>query len=182
MIKEKNDQIPNKVIQVSDCFISNIDEYNNSNNIIEPVILSPIRLQKLVYLFEALYMKEHRGKPYLPEDFYAWSHGPAIPSIYWKYILANPKQMLPIQDHIKSPQEVQELIHYILKLTNNVDTFDLEKNINCKGSPWFEVIHGEHINRIYHPYEGYIEQEIKPHEQVIPKRKIYQYYKNKEIL
>lgn len=184
---EKNKQLPNKIIQVSDCFIYNINKYNSSKNIIEQVILSPKRLQKLVYLFEALHMKEHHGKSYLKEDFYAWPHGPAIPILYWKYISINGRQIHPIEDSILPPQKIQELINYILELTNNLDTFDLENNINCEGSPWFEVMHGKHkhIEKQYDPlYCCYIEQEreIKPHEQVIPKRKIYQYYKNKKIL
>lgn len=46
--------------------------------------ISPIKLQRLMYLAFCGYLQE-TGKPLFSEEFQTWSYGPVILSAYWKF-------------------------------------------------------------------------------------------------
>ncbi len=46
--------------------------------------ISNLKLQKLLYYTQAFHLAMY-DKPFFPEDFYAWTHGPVCPEIYHEY-------------------------------------------------------------------------------------------------
>jgi uncharacterized phage-associated protein len=47
-------------------------------------LITNLKLQKLVYYTDAWHLANY-GEPLIKEDFQAWVHGPAIPSLYGEY-------------------------------------------------------------------------------------------------
>lgn len=47
-------------------------------------LISNLKLQKLVYYAQGLYLAMH-GKPIFKEEIRAWTYGPVIPELYSKY-------------------------------------------------------------------------------------------------
>jgi uncharacterized phage-associated protein len=47
--------------------------------------LSPMKLQKLCYYAQGLYMATHNGALLFEEDFEAWTFGPVVRSLYHEF-------------------------------------------------------------------------------------------------
>lgn len=47
--------------------------------------LTPMKLQKLCYYAQGIYMATQDGEPLFEEDFEAWTYGPVIPALYDEY-------------------------------------------------------------------------------------------------
>jgi len=58
-----------------------------------------LKLQKLLYYAQAWHLGRH-GVPLFPEKFQAWSTGPVIPALYWKY---KPFSIRHIATHAEPP-------------------------------------------------------------------------------
>ena len=44
--------------------------------------ISNLKLQKIMYILQLVYMGTHNGKPLFTSDFEAWDYGPVIPELY----------------------------------------------------------------------------------------------------
>ena len=47
--------------------------------------VSNLKLQKLLYLSQLLFIRESKGGRLICEDFYAWRHGPVIPQVFYAF-------------------------------------------------------------------------------------------------
>ena len=63
---------------VADYFLASQDEDAGD-------LISNLKLQKLLYYSQGLYLAYKDGQPLFEERIYAWKHGPVVPEIYHKF-------------------------------------------------------------------------------------------------
>ena len=59
-------------------FLATVDEESGDN-------LTNLKLQKLLYYAQGLYLAMHGGEPLFSDPIYAWEHGPVVPQVYLAY-------------------------------------------------------------------------------------------------
>lgn len=126
--------------------------YFNENN----VEVTNLKLQKLLYFLEAIYMVD-RDEDYLfIEDFYAWNFGPVSDIVYQEY-----KEFGSLPIEIKPviiPEENKMYIEGLFDLLKDFTTYQLVALSHREGSPWYEI------------YEKY-QDSLIPDNIIIDKRK-----------
>jgi uncharacterized phage-associated protein len=53
--------------------------------VIKSLPVDNLKLQKLLYYSQAVYLVLHDKKPLFPEDIEAWDYGPVVPPVYREY-------------------------------------------------------------------------------------------------
>ena len=143
-------------VQISDYIINLINNINNKK-----IKLSCKRLQKIIYFCEVNYLKHSNGKSLISDDFYAWKSGPVIPRVYYMYMQFQDGFMYPlIGKYLNLNDEVKEVLDKTVKETNNYTTEELIDFSHVKGGPWEKHKEGNGL---------------------IPKKEIYDFYKDKKI-
>lgn len=102
--------------------------------------ISNLKLQKLVYYAQAWFLAIY-GKPLFEEDFEAWIHGPAIPSLYREY---KKFAYRPIEKKVEKPGFDTKVSKYLEMLTERyfgLDAFTLELLAHNE-DPWKEARKG----------------------------------------
>lgn len=61
--------------QIADYFLALQDDESGD-------LISNLKLQKLLYFAQGLYLASFGGQPLFPESIFAWKHGPVVPDIY----------------------------------------------------------------------------------------------------
>lgn len=51
----------------------------------EPELLSPLRLQKLLYYVQGWHLAHNPGRPFFFEKVLAWPHGPVVEEVYHEF-------------------------------------------------------------------------------------------------
>lgn len=142
-------------VQISDYIINLINNINNKK-----IKLSCKRLQKILYFCEVNYLKHSNGKSIISDDFYAWGSGPVIPGVYYMYMQFQDGFMYPlIGKYLNLNDEVKEVLDKTVKETNNYTTEELIDFSRVKGGPWEKHKEGNGL---------------------IPKKEIYDFYKDKK--
>lgn len=142
-------------VQISDYIINLINNINNKK-----IKLSCKRLQKILYFCEVNYLKHSNGKSLISDDFYAWGSGPVIPGVYYMYMQFQDGFMYPlIGKYLNLNDEVKEILDKTVKETNNYTTEELIDFSRVKGGPW---------------------EKHKEGNELIPKKEIYDFYKDKK--
>ena len=67
--------------------------------------LSNLKLQKMMYILQIVYMGNHEGKRLFNATFEAWDYGPVIPELYHKLKMFGAK---PVQDVFWSAEECKD--------------------------------------------------------------------------
>ena len=99
------------------------------------IYLSPLKLQKLIYLNYAIKLKN--GGSFVEDlDFQAWRYGPVIDSIYYEY------------RHFGS-DIIRDYLYYKGKRYELPDTRDVEECVSKYGH-----LHGYHLIDIVHRRDG----------------------------
>lgn len=121
-----------------------------------------LKLQKLLYFLEAIYMVLANKDNLFEEEFYAWNFGPVNDTIYEKY-----KEFgrLPIilDESIEIPKENLKYIKVLFNLFGNYTAYDLVALSHSKGSPWCNI---------YVKYDG----EDIPHYEIVDKLKTKKWF------
>ncbi len=133
--------------------------YFNKNN----VEITNLKLQKLLYFLEAIYIVVNDNENHLfEEDFYAWNFGPVNDVIYQEY-----KEFgsLPIEiQYVNIPEENKKYIEGLFDLLKDYTAYKLVALSHSEGSPWYEI------------YEKY-QDTIIPDDIVIDKKKTKNWFK-----
>ena len=117
--------------QISDWILSKVNTESGD-------IISPLKLQKLLYYCQAWHLTIYND-PLFAENIEAWAHGPVVPSQYsrFAYILRN-EQIKPKSINLEVPvfsSETQELLIEVLETYGEHSANYLE-NLTHKEKPW----------------------------------------------
>lgn len=154
-------------VSAANYIIEKTNEYNKSQGYDNRISITGKRLQKLLYFSDVEFMKRNGGASMFKDEFYAWPSGPVIPSVYYEFSQYQNGEMCPSKDSQHSPlsRAMMDAIDYVLNRTHEMDTVDLIEYSHVEGGPW---------RRFY--------TDTDPnHEQVIPKKEIYSFYKEYKL-
>ena len=141
--------------------------YNADKPYADKISMTCKRLQKLLYFSDAEYMKKNQGQSMFSDDFYAWSSGPVIPSVYYKFMQYQTGEMYPLEGkHTPITEEMKTALKRIFDITISLDTDDLVEKSHVVGGPWHKVFNNNESGK----------------EKLIPKADIYDYYINREVI
>jgi len=115
---------------IAEWFLSKID-YDAGDTI------SPLKLQKLLYYAQAWSLAIF-DRVLFEEDFEAWTHGPAIPSIYREYKQFAYDNIPHSNSKIKLDKEVEGLLDDIWAVYGERSAKYLE-NMTHSEKPWIET-------------------------------------------
>lgn len=154
-------------VSAANYIIEKTNEYNDSQAYGNRISITGKRLQKLLYFSDIEFMKRNDGVSMFKDEFYAWPSGPVIPSVYYEFSQYQNGEMCPSKGESHSPltRAMMDAIDYVLSQVHGIDTIDLINFSHIEGGPW---------RRFY--------SDTDPnHEQVIPKREIYAFYKDRNM-
>ena len=98
--------------------------------------ITPLKLQKLVYYADAWYLANF-DKPLITEDFEAWAHGPAIPSLYGKYRDSG-WNALPPEEGSMPPKKHEDFLRAVFDEYGQYSAKKLEQ-MTHEETPWLEA-------------------------------------------
>ena len=133
--KQQNEVKPvdhRKIITMANYIIKATNEYNNRQGDLDNIVLlSPTRLQKIIFFSDVLYMLEHNGQSMHEENYYAWPSGPAVLIIYNEFLEVGSQDFGKMKPHEDKnlpeglPQDITNAIDSVLEATYNVGTVEL---------------------------------------------------------
>lgn len=154
-------------IAAANYLIERTNEYNKGRSCGERIFMTCKRLQKLLYFSDVEHMKANNGLSMFRDDFFAWSSGPVIPSVYNKFSHFQSGTMDPLPgEHTPLTPSMVDALDSIFNKSINIDTCDLVEQSHVPNGPWAKV---------------YNENDLR-HEQKISKQEMYSFYKNIEVL
>ncbi|WP_128546658.1 Panacea domain-containing protein [Larkinella soli] len=105
--------------------------------------LTPMKLQKLIYLAHGLHLARHKT-PLIREKIQAWSYGPVIPDVYgrFKRFGNNPitTPMPPGDWDEELDAQAQDSIHFAWDIAKDFNAIQLSNWTHVEGSPWFQSV------------------------------------------
>lgn len=155
--------LTNKLIAIVNAIIDETDEFNRTHDYQQRINLTINRIQRLLYLIDIEHMLRREGTSMFKEDFYAWSNGPTVPAVYYKFNQRDNHTGIKVcsdDTYILYPDEIS-VIKYVLNKTWDWDVLDLNA-LTKQTAPW---------------KRNYIEDD-PAHKQIIQKAEIYKYYYN----
>lgn len=153
-------------IEAANYIIKRTNDYNEDNPT-TVIFMTCKRLQKLLYFSEVEFMKRNDGKSMFSDEFHAWPSGPVIPFVYHKFMKYQYGKMETIDEpgHSILTQAMKDALEFVLRKTWDLDVLDLIEISHIPDGPW---------RRFYNDADP-------KHEQIIPKREIFAFYKTREI-
>lgn len=157
----------NMCVMAANRLIEKTNTYNNSVDYCNKILMTCKRLQKLLFFSEVIYMQKHDGQPMFSDEFYAWPSGPVIPSVYDKFMQYQDGKMLPVLGyHTPLDQDMEDVLEEVFKKTRDIETEKLVEMSHIPRGPWAQV---------YDPDDS-------GHFQIVTKKSMYEFYKNKDVL
>lgn len=103
--------------------------------------LTPMKLQKLCYYVQAIYMATHNGEPLFEEDFQAWTYGPVITALYQEY---KDYGWRSIQEEFELPEIEPEKLESIEQIVEAYGRYDGAALVTMthREYPWLEARKG----------------------------------------
>jgi uncharacterized phage-associated protein len=103
--------------------------------------LTPMKLQKLCYYVQAIYMATHKGEPLFEEDFQAWTYGPVITALYQEY---KDYGWRSIQEEFELPEIEPEKLESIKQIVEAYGGYDGAALVTMthREYPWLEARKG----------------------------------------
>ncbi|MES5843736.1 MULTISPECIES: type II toxin-antitoxin system antitoxin SocA domain-containing protein [unclassified Bacillus cereus group] len=98
--------------------------------------ITHLKLQKLVYYTEAIYMKINQ-EPLFTEDFQAWVHGPVCPDLYYSYNKFGSSSIPQIDKKPNIDEKYTRILDIVWLLFGDKDGKYLE-NKTHQESPWID--------------------------------------------
>jgi uncharacterized phage-associated protein len=140
--------------------------------------IKQLKLQKLLYFAQGIYMASSDGQKLFEEPLQAWEYGPVVPYVYHEYKIFGNNPITPVNIELycdggiellrsrkeKLPSEIVDFLQNIWNTFGKYHDIQLVELTHLKGSPWFEIY--EQNNRSI-PKTGII---INP-------EKMFQYFK-----
>lgn len=152
---------------------STIANYFLHKGWIEGILLSPMKLLKLVYIAHGWYLGEH-GRPLIGDRILAWPYGPVIPELYFQISDYGDKPITaPVVSAFYSvgqqilDSSVTEFLDTIWDHYKQFSAFELSALTHQDGSPWSQVV------------ENYSRKRLARSSVIIPSEIIQYYYEAK---
>ncbi|MGL5061573.1 MAG: Panacea domain-containing protein [Microcoleus sp.] len=103
--------------------------------------LTPMKLQKLCYYAQAIYMATHDGEALFEEDFEAWTYGPVISSLYQQY---KNYEWRSIQEEFEFPEIEPEKVEFIEQIVEAYGRYDGAALVTMthREAPWLDARNG----------------------------------------
>lgn len=111
-------------------------------------LITNLKLQKLVYYADAWHLANYK-EPLIKEDFQAWIHGPAIPSLYgeyktfsWQPIVRTDlksENLIAIKEQLSS--KIVELLDQVCDSYFGLTAYELER-LTHNEDPWKKTREG----------------------------------------
>lgn len=105
-------------------------------------LITPLKLQKMVFYADAWYMALNDGEPLIDDHFEAWVHGPVSRSLYSRF---SDYKWRPITAEISCPAElsddVKNHLNEIYDIFGGFDAYELERMTHNE-DPWLHARNG----------------------------------------
>lgn len=103
--------------------------------------ITPMKLQKLCYYAQAIYMATQDGDPLFEEDFEAWTFGPVIRALYQEYKDYGWKS---IQEEFEFPELEPEKVEFIEQIVEAYGQYDgaALSTMTHREEPWLAARKG----------------------------------------
>ena len=115
--------------------------------------ITPLKIQKLVYLSHGWHLALSQGnKPLIEDEFAeAWRHGPVFPSLYHEFKHLGSQPLINLAENIhldndevkfttpnidESDHQTRELLDQIWEIYGGETGFQLSERCHSKDSPW----------------------------------------------
>lgn len=98
-------------------------------------VLTPLKLQKLMFYADAWHMVLHDGEELVPQLFEAWVHGPVLRDIYFRF---NQYRWNPIALDVAKPElsdKLQSFLSDVYKVFGGFSAYELEQ-LTHQELPW----------------------------------------------
>lgn len=109
-------------------------------------IISPLKLQKLVYYCQGFHLAEY-NEPLFSEQIVAWDHGPVVESLY-QFYKDYSRQAIPLPDEIDFDiytTEQKKLMEEIYRIFGQFSAWKL-RNMTHDEPPWKNANRNEVIS------------------------------------
>ena len=163
-----------KIITMANYIINATNEYNDRQGDLDNfVLLSPTRLQKIIFFSDVIYMLEHNGQSMHEENYYAWPSGPAVLIIYNEFLEVGSRDFGKMKPHEDKnlpeglPQDITNTIDRVLEATYSIGTVELAEE-SKKLKSW-QVAHKKAL------LKNNLAESVR-------KESIYSFYKDKQAL
>lgn len=126
--------------------------------------ISPMQIQKLIYLAHGYYLYRHNGEPLINEVFQAWRFGPVLSSIYFdcrhfgrtgiKQFLLDDFDSVDDRDNpypidprprpapLPDNKEVKKIVDFVWRTYGKYDPIRLSQWTHEKEGPWDKITKG----------------------------------------
>lgn len=105
----------------------------------EPILISNIKLQKLLYLVFGEYYLAKKKKLF-PEPFQAWQYGPVVASVYDEFCAFAGSFICLAENEPELPENVTLAIKPTIEANMKRDVFDLVNETHQPGSAWSKTV------------------------------------------
>lgn len=115
------------------------------------VEVSHLKLQKLMYFLEAIYMTINDTDELFDSEFYAWNYGPVSRQLYDRFKKYGSFSISLLPEEIKLSQKcnyIKEYVDILFNLFGTMSSADLVTLTHVNGSPWFKIAQCNNINEI----------------------------------
>ncbi|HIE1975995.1 TPA: Panacea domain-containing protein [Escherichia coli] len=110
-------------------------------------LISPLKLQKMVFYADAWYMALNNGEELVPDQFEAWVHGPVARVLYNRFA---DYKWRPIDEDITEPDlpnEIKEHLDEIYQVFGAYTAYQLEQMTHLE-KPWLLARNGVPMDAI----------------------------------
>lgn len=98
-------------------------------------VLTPLKLQKLMFYADAWHMVLNDGEELVPQKFEAWVHGPVLRDVYFRF---NHYRWNPISQDIQKPdlsEKLKAFLSDVYKVFGGFSGYELEQ-LTHQEQPW----------------------------------------------
>ena len=126
-----------------------------------------LKIQKLLYFLEAIYMVVRDEKSLFSEEFYAWNFGPVSNVVYEEY-KGFGRTPIVLEEKVTIPKDNLKYIKILFELFSDYTSYQLVALSHLPGSPWHDI------------YVKYGEDDI-PNYEVIEKEKTKVWFRDNVV-
>lgn len=102
-----------------------------------------LKLQKLMYFLEAIYMREYKGDKMFDSEFYAWPYGPVSKKLYDKFKMFSDTQIKIDKNDKELGNKISEknkkCVNILYLVFGKMSASDLVTLTHLPNSPWAKV-------------------------------------------
>lgn len=131
--------------------VFNVASYFVKASFDDRIKISHIKLQKLLYFAQGIYLANTDGKPLFKDKIYAWEFGPVVKTVYRsKYRFFGNNKIDPltapmiiglhrIHQWQKLDFEIQDFLFSVWNLFKKYQAFELVELTHAPNSPWYDI-------------------------------------------